>query len=78
MPVPYLYAKNPSVQSARTVQPAYLSPYQCAMRAGCTLLARRIRRCGAYATMRYCAKRGVPLELALYIFAGRRNTCHAA
>lgn len=49
----------------------YLSAEQNAIRAGCTLLARRIRRCGTYATLRYCAKQGISLELALFIFAGR-------
>ena len=46
--------------------------YHCALRAGCTLLARRVKHCGTYATIRYCAKQGIPLELALFIFAGRR------
>ena len=69
--MPHLSAKNPSVQSA-SKQRAESAAEQCAMRAGCTLLARRIRRCGHWATLRYCAKRGVPLDLALFIFAGRR------
>lgn len=77
MPTSYLSAKNLSVQSARKQHTAGAAE-QCAMRAGCTLLARRIRRCGHWATLRYCAKRGVPLELALFIFAGRRNPRHAA
>lgn len=46
---------------------------QNAQRAGCPRLARRVRRHGHFATLRYCAKRGVPIELALYIFAGRNT-----
>jgi len=71
MPYPYLSAKNPSVQSASKQHTASAAE-QCALRAGCTLLARRVKHCGTYATIRYCAKQGIPLELALFIFAGRR------